>query len=87
MFDLFGKKKDRGDSRAFQYRDEFYVGPAGVRRENSCNEPNAAECWMIAEAFHAAARKWERRAAEMQRHDQNVIDGEFFDTMISGSSD
>lgn len=84
MFQVFRWLKDQGEDRSFQYRDEFFMGTSGAGHQNADVEPNAATCALIADAFYAAAQGWARRAAELQRRERTIIDGQMIDSMISG---
>lgn len=84
MLDFFRRLVDQGEDRSFQYREEFYAGPSGAFHNAANVEINASTCALIADAFFAAGQEWARKGAELQRRDRKIVDGQLYESMISG---
>jgi len=82
---MFGLGKDKGETRSFEYEDEYTVGRSG-RVRNTCHAELDAETRLVlADVLYATAEHLERDAGELRRRGRAIVEAEAFQAMVSGS--
>ena len=82
---MFGFGGDKGETRSFEYEDEYTVGRSG--RVHKRFDPNleAESRLILAEALYATAERLERDAGELRRRGRAIVEADAFEAMVSGS--
>lgn len=76
--------RDKGEKRAFEYADEFTMGP-NDRVRRACPDGLSEEARrVLAEALYATAEQLERDAGKLRSEGSRIVEAEAFGAIGSG---
>ena len=72
---MFGFGSDKGETRSFEYEDEYTVGRSGRVRKKCHPDLGAESRLVLAEALYETAERLERDAGELRRRGRAIVEG------------